>query len=56
LPTETPDERRAALDGWICMPISAKRMMSDLVAHGSGELSFEVFVQTKPSGYQCVYD
>ena len=56
LPVRTPDERQAALQGWVYMPLDGRRLFSNAAAVTNGELDFEVFDGSDPHLEDLIYD
>ncbi len=56
MPRNTSTERRAALEGWVFMPITARGMLQELNDRAMGELDFEVFEGSTPNRESLIFD
>jgi len=55
-PTDTPQQREAALEGWVYMTLLAERLFAGTSDPTDGELSFQVFDKDELSGNKLIYD
>ncbi len=55
MPTDTPQARRAALEGWVYMPILASRTLKEANETVGGELMFDVYNGTELTPGHLIY-
>ncbi len=55
-PTSTEAERRAALEGWVYMPIVASRAIRPAIGEMEGKLDLDVFAVAGGKGEELLYD
>ncbi len=56
MPIETEQQREAAIEGWVYMPLVASRVFSGAANETDGELDFEVFEGEAATKQSLIYD